>query len=582
MIKRLNAGLLMAGEQPNGEMPSSLVRDVLLVYSGKFKSMDGDVEIKEEDINKLAANHNSLLSKLSRLAGGKEVAAKYSPPLQLDHSQSATHTVGRLVGPVEAKEYEDPDDGEKKLGLYGKVKFLGKENVEKALDGRYTHVSIGADLTNHKISELTITPFPAAANASLLRSRLAKVLSSKEVEYRNFVYYIEKHDDGTFATGMQWDSGSGWYDEKEGFKSEQDCVIYIKSKINKEIADHPGEYELSKMMPEQQARLTKIKASKGDDDMDYATMKEKMAKYTKAKKHLKEKMKMSEEDAEKKLAEAKDEELSKMAAEQDEDDKKMAAEEAEQKMAADKDEEKKKAEMTATKEKITKLSAQLKADEEIVRLAARKSSIVIRLSKLRATAKITPAEIKKLKVEEIAKMSDDASEAFFKGYETRENVIPVGQLGTFRARSQAELAKDVDRLSKEALLNESLENMPMLKQMRSSQPEQVKRLAMEEQTGQLGQVPAAPHDQNPGGDMNMEAAYATMKQLMDEGRHDEAKEHMKKMAAEMMKYMASPAEEHMASDAEAQMTGLEKEMKKMHNTFKEYEALVAPIVGINN
>lgn len=491
MIKRLNAGLLMAGEQPNGEMPSSLVRDVLLVYSGKFKSMDGDVEIKEEDINKLAANHNSLLSKLSRLAGGQDVAAKYSPPLQLDHSQSATHTVGRLVGPVEAKEYEDPDDGEKKLGLYGKVKFLGKENVEKALDGRYTHVSIGADLTNHKISELTITPFPAAANASLL--------------------------------------------------------------------------------------------SKGkDEDMDYATMKEKMAKYTKAKKHLKEKMKMSEEEAEKKLAEAKDEELSKMAAEQDEDDKKMAAEEVEKKMAADKDEEKKKAEMTATKEKITKLSAQLKADEEIVRLAARKSSIVIRLSKLRATAKITPAEIKKLKVEEIAKMSDDASEAFFKGYETRENVIPVGQLGTFRARSQAELAKDVDRLSKEALLNESLENMPMLKQMRSSQPEQVKRLAMEDQVGQMGQVPAAPHDQNPGGDMNMEAAYATMKQLMDEGRHDEAKEHMKKMAAEMMKYMASPAEEHMASDAEAQMTGLEKEMKKMHNTFKEYEALVAPIVGINN
>ena len=40
-------------------------------YSGKFESMDGPVEIKDEDIEKLASNHNTMLSKLSRLATGE-------------------------------------------------------------------------------------------------------------------------------------------------------------------------------------------------------------------------------------------------------------------------------------------------------------------------------------------------------------------------------------------------------------------------------------------------------------------------------------------------------------------------------
>lgn len=479
MITQLSGGILFAGVQHQGEMPSSLERPVLLVYSGKFKSMDGDVEIKDDDINKLASNHNSLVSKLSRLAGGKDIPAKYSPPLQLDHSQSALHTVGRLVGPVEAKEYEDPDDGKKKLGLYGKVKFLGKENVEKALDGRYTHVSIGADLTHHKISELTITPFPAAANASLLSK------------------------------------------------------------------------------------------GKGEDDMDYASMKEKMAKYTKAKKHLMEKMKMAEEEAEEKLAKCKDEEVDHMASEQDEDDKKMAAK-------CKEDDDKKKAEMTANKEKLVKLQKQLVIDQENVRLAERKATITMRLSRLKAQAKITPAEIKKLKLDDVAKMSAESLDGFFKGYENRENVIPSGQMGTFRARSQADIAKDLVKLQKDALLNETLSNMPMLSKMKENLRGETKLASAAEEHMAGGM----PQEGGGDGDMEMEASYSAMKQLMDEGRHDEAKEHFKKMY--MAKKMASPAEEHMASEAEAQMSGLENEIKKLHNTLKEYESLIAPIVSLNN
>lgn len=176
---QLQAGHFSDGENTISAGGDLLDKDALLVYCGTFQSMDGEVEIGEDHLKRLASNHNSWLSKFKRMATG-EIPAKACPPIQLDHSKSARDTVGRLVGDLKLAPYQ-ADGGTQVLGLYGKLRILGKENVEKVKDGRWTHLSIGADLEEGKLTELTITPFPAAPEAAMLRQgdiHMGKLLAS--------------------------------------------------------------------------------------------------------------------------------------------------------------------------------------------------------------------------------------------------------------------------------------------------------------------------------------------------------------------------------------------------------------------
>src|SRR5574343_633609 len=150
---------------------SSLERNVMLVYAGQFESMDGPVEVTEEHLKSLVENHNSKLSKFKRFAIGNDAPLRMAPPLQLDHSTSAAVTVGRVVGDLQLAKYKDDETGEEKPAVFGRIRVLGKENTEKVKDGRWIHVSIGADLEAGKLNELSITPFPAAANAAILSAR---------------------------------------------------------------------------------------------------------------------------------------------------------------------------------------------------------------------------------------------------------------------------------------------------------------------------------------------------------------------------------------------------------------------------
>lgn len=177
---QLQAGHFAEGNVSVSELGDSLEKDALLVYCGTFQSMDGEVDILDDHLKKLASNHNSWLSKFKRMASG-EIPAKACPPIQLDHSKSARDTVGRLVGDLKLAPYK-AEGGEEVLGLYGRLKILGKENVEKVKDGRWTHLSIGADLEEGKLTELTITPFPAAPEAAML-SRTDPQGRSKAIEW---------------------------------------------------------------------------------------------------------------------------------------------------------------------------------------------------------------------------------------------------------------------------------------------------------------------------------------------------------------------------------------------------------------
>ncbi len=191
-IQLNSVGMMEVSYEPQAA-GASIEVPCMLVYEGNFQSGGGPVEITEDHLVSICANHNtrltSLMAKLGLMA--EQLPCKYVPPVQLDHSTSAVHTVGRLVGPVHLA-LHTLEDGSTRRSLHGTMRILGKENVEKVLDGRWTHLSIGADLDEGKIDELTITPFPAAKEASMLSS-------SKNVEYGGASIELMKTQEGAWV-----------------------------------------------------------------------------------------------------------------------------------------------------------------------------------------------------------------------------------------------------------------------------------------------------------------------------------------------------------------------------------------------
>ena len=142
-------------------------KPALIVYQGDHESMDGIVPVTEYHIDLLIARHNSHISKIKQLVGSDEIPIRHYPPLQVDHSTSSHDTVGRIVGEL-SKGTHQLVDGRIVPAVYGRVRVLGRENTEKARDGRWAEVSVGADFDEGILSELSFTPFPAATDASLL------------------------------------------------------------------------------------------------------------------------------------------------------------------------------------------------------------------------------------------------------------------------------------------------------------------------------------------------------------------------------------------------------------------------------
>lgn len=427
-----------------------LERSALLVYAGSFQSMDGPVEISQDHLTALLQNHNSVLSKVKRLATG-DIPAKACPPIQLDHSTSAKDTVGRLIGDLTMAPHT-MSDGSEVMGLYGKVRILGQENVERVMDGRWTHLSIGADLDAGKISELTITPFPAAAEASLLK-------------------------------------GGG-------------CEV--------ELAQ--GE----------------------EPKMD-----------EKLKKHLMEKMGLSEEDANEKLSKMTDDDKVAMSATCDENTQQMSQETPPANPDLDKQEkdEPEHKEMSAApagialsaddRAKVITLMKGIQAGSKAAQLAARKGQIQARLSALRAAAKLTPAEEKKIDLARLAAANAETVEAVLKSYEDREPVILTGVMGSVKATNAAEIGKD---LKNTKLMADTIANMPSLRKAMLA----------------TGKLPEAQE----GAD---EKTVANLSAAPHAGNTD------------------TPT-----TEAQAQLTALAESAKSMQNQFDELMKLVGPLVGVKS
>jgi hypothetical protein len=101
----------------------------------------------------------------------------------------------------------------------------------------------------------------------------------------------------------------------------------------------------------------------------------------------------------------------------------------------------------------TKLGAALssfRAKSTNLRIALRAANIKSTFARLRAQAKVSPAEIRKLDFAKLAATNDETVKAVLATYEAREPVILAGQVGTIRAIDASKLAEQARLASLEA------------------------------------------------------------------------------------------------------------------------------------
>lgn len=392
-----------------GPVGVTLDKRAILVYEGKFKSMDGDVNVTKSDLMLLHANHNAQLSHSCRLSGcgPRDLAMKDYPPLQLDHSTSARDTVGRLVGEIELGPYIRKD-GKEVLGVYGMPRMIGAENCEKVADGRWTNLSVGVDFTKGQFSELTITPFSAAPEASFLSREKGEAMDEK-----------------------------------------------LKARLKKHLTEF-------KKMSEEDAEKHLAKCSEDTEEMSKlsAEADEEEKRLSMDQDALSKKLSAEKEENEKKLAAEKEEDEKKLAAEKEEKESKLSAARANiTKLSTDFRASHNSVKLAAQKGKImTRLSA-LRSDAkitpaeikkmDITKLAAESPETISAVLKVIEDREpvIIPGQLGSIKADELHTLSSKTRLSQLEA-ETRANMSLLK--GTVKA-------DDVKRLSAEAA------NLPVYK-----------------------------------------------------------------------------------------------------------------------
>lgn len=500
-------------------------RDALICYTGKFETMDGPVTVSAADLRRVYEGHNARLARIAASRGGVDWDPGDLPPVQVDHTESGWDTVGRVHGYVRLGEYTPVGESKARVALYGRLRFLGKENCARARDGRWANISIGADFDAGILNEVTATPFAAAPEARLLPeanlpqpSRLAAAPQNND-------------DKGSGGTGM----------DKEKLRKH----LMAKTKCSEKDADE----RLAKMSDDE---MKKLSAEKDEDDKKLAAA--------------------DKEEADKKLAaDKKEEDDKRLAAEKkEEDDKKLAAEKADK----DKDEDETKAhakKMSAARTGFIRLSKGIRKDFKETGHESKKVRLAARLHGLRAKAAITPAEIKRYDVNDLATKSDEAIEAFFLGFENREPVIPVGSYGSAKAASVAQLTS---RARVDSMLAESASNMPFTGKAVGEKlgiKPQGSRLAAggSEGGGNSGPLPLR---------TDVEAEFTEVTKLLDSGDRKAALARLKGCIT-----TASTAELSAGDplpDTEKRLSALAEKHRSLENQFEELVGMVAPILGV--
>lgn len=589
MKVQLKSGMFVPIMKPDVpfENGTEFERKAVLCYVGQFTSMDGPVTITAEHLKRIADNHNTRLQK--NLGGPDEVyPMKICPPIQLDHSVSARDTVGRLVGKLELADYE-LESGQRVVALYGTPRILGRENVEKVVDGRWTHFSIGADLDTGNITELTITPFPAAPEAALL----SKVGLMKNVDYKGCKIEVRKEEGSemhiwstlTHAGKCQSEAEAMTEAKKvvdEWLKANGLTVGNNKAKLSegenmdndklkkhltgrKKMSEDEAVKKLAEMPEEEKTNLSK-EADEAEQNHQWL------------KKHLTGAKQMSEEDAEKHLSDLDDENREKLSTEAKEHEAKMQKEkeEEEARLSAEKAEKeeshKRMSAFVANKDKIVELRSGFAKTRASAKLAMKKHDIMVRCSALITTAKMLPAEYEKLNIEELSTKTDEVINARLQSYEDRPTpVVHLGQFGTMKGVNMAHITEKVKMSSIEALEEETRQNMPF-KRLSGKKKGEVKLQEGRQTPEEVNiHVDTAPH-------VDMETEYNEVCKMMDSDV-GQAKAALKKFMDKCRK-MTGDTAGPLSEDGKKQMSALASDLKTMEDQFDEILKLVSPVIGI--
>ena len=157
---------------------------VLYPYFVEADANGNSFNIKEEDVRQIHAKHNknvkNLWNRITKLGKNLPVHEIEALPNQKDHQQGVDHTVGHVLGEFELVE------GEGGPYLFANIRVKGKENVEKADDGRYKKVSIGFDPKTHESFEISWVVNGAIPNAQNISFSIPQINSNNLETHKIF------------------------------------------------------------------------------------------------------------------------------------------------------------------------------------------------------------------------------------------------------------------------------------------------------------------------------------------------------------------------------------------------------------
>lgn len=496
-----------------------LNKRAVLVYQGTFQSMDGEVQITPAKMKKLVSNHNARLNSLSQRYQG-EVPIHAYPPIQLDHSTSARDTIGRLVGKVELGDYT-LENGEVVPAVYGNACVLGADNIERVEDGRWSQLSIGADLDSGELVELSVTPFNAAKSATLLSSQITKEPDVMLVNKAELSAWLQKTENLTAADA-----------NARLAKMSED---QLKKLAKKKMEDDDKEDDKSNLSDENTEGTGDDKKELGDKDND----------------DDKEKDKKDDKDG---------------------DDVNVNVEAKGKKKLADGDDDDKQTRLARSRVRLarSRLADINKTFGETItkaKLASRKTTIHNRIAKLKSEAKISPAEVKKIDITELAGKDQQVIDAVLQTYENREPVIQPGVYGTTKADNVSSIYQ---KRQQSQLEEETRANMSLLrktvnngdKDQAGQQPQGMRRLS------------SAPYmDQKPE-PIDHNEFLTEISRLIDEGKGDEAKSRLASALA-----AGSVNVDPQGVDSGAELTRLSEAVTTLENQFNELSSMTSEFLG---
>lgn len=160
-----------------------LKKNAIVVHAGpegteaKFLCSNGEISFTSKRIQNVVNVHNARIDMLAQEYGTEEAIpiGAYRPILDSHSDESNDKTIGRLTGRLKFEIRDVPGVGKNvacAIAVDG-ITFLGKDTVDKVIDGRIYHLSVGITAED-AIDELSTVVTPAAAGAMLLKKEHKK------------------------------------------------------------------------------------------------------------------------------------------------------------------------------------------------------------------------------------------------------------------------------------------------------------------------------------------------------------------------------------------------------------------------